>query len=399
MKIGIIREGKVPVDKRVPFTPAQAAEIKQKFSSIEVIAQSSSIRCFTDDEYRAEGIEVRENVDDCDVLMGVKEVPIKDLIANKTYFFFSHTIKKQAYNRGLLQNILAKNIRLIDYETLTDTSGNRVVAFGRWAGIVGAYNGLWTYGQRYKLFVSRRAHECFDLEDLRTEFPKIKLPNIKIVITGGGRVAKGAMEVLDGVGIRKVSPQEFLQKDFNEPVYTQLEPWDYHVHKDGKPFELKDFFQHPDDYNGTFLPFTSRANLLIASAYWDPRSPVLFTREDMLKDDFRLKVIADITCDIEGSIPSTKRASTIDDPIYDYNPITGKEEKALSSDTNVTMMAVDNLPCELPRDASNSFGRDLIDNVIPSLMDDREEIVKRATITNGGGLTEKYAYLTDFVNG
>ncbi len=399
MKIGIIREGKVPVDKRVPFTPTQAAEIQRRFPTIQVIAQSSAIRCFTDDEYRAEGIEVRENVDDCDVLMGVKEVPIKELIADKTYFFFSHTIKKQAYNRGLLQNILAKKIRLIDYETLTDTKGNRVVAFGRWAGIVGAYNGLWTYGKRYNLFECRRAHACFDLEDLRTEFPKIKLPNIKIVITGGGRVAKGAMEVLDGIGIRKVSPQEFLQKDFNEPVYTQLEPWDYHVHKDGKPFELKDFFQHPDDYNGTFLPFTSQADLLIASAYWDPRSPVLFTREDMLKDEFRLKVIADITCDIEGSIPSTKRASTIDDPIYDYNPVTGKEEKALSSDTNVTMMAVDNLPCELPRDASNSFGRDLIDNVIPSLMDDREEIVKRATITNGGGLTKKYAYLTDFVNG
>ncbi|MEQ8551680.1 MAG: NAD(P)-dependent oxidoreductase [Cyclobacteriaceae bacterium] len=399
MKIGIIREGKVPVDKRVPFTPTQAAEIQKRFPDIQVVAQSSVIRCFTDDEYRAEGIEVRENIDDCDVLMGVKEVPIKDLIADKTYFFFSHTIKKQAYNRELLQNILAKNIRLIDYETLTDTNGIRVVAFGRWAGIVGAYNGLWTYGQRYQLFETRRAHDCFDLEDLKTEFPKIKLPNIKIVITGGGRVAKGAMEVLDGVKIRKVNPQEFLQKDFDEPVYTQLEPWDYHVHKEGKIFELKDFFQHPDAFDGTFLPFTSQADLLIASAYWDPRSPVLFSREDMLKDDFRLKVIADITCDIEGSIPSTKRASTIDDPIYDYDPVTGEEEKALSSDTNVTMMAVDNLPCELPRDASNSFGRDLIENVLPSLLDDREEIIHRATITNGGKLTEKYNYLTDFVNG
>ncbi|XOV92872.1 MAG: NAD(P)-dependent oxidoreductase [Bacteroidota bacterium] len=399
VKIGIIKEGKVPIDKRTPFTPKQAAEIQRRFPEINVSVQSSPIRCFTDSEYLAEGIEVKDSVSDCDVLMGVKEVPLNELIPDKSYFFFSHTIKKQAYNKNLLQQVLEKNIRLIDYETLTDQDGNRVVAFGRWAGIVGAYNGLWTYGKRYGLYDLRRAKDCFDLEDLKTEFSKITLPPIKIVITGGGRVAKGAMEVLDAVGISKVAPKAFLLQTFDQPVYTQLEPGDYNQHVEGKSFQLKHFFQHPEEYKGTFHHFTRNADQLIASAYWDPKAPVLFTMQESQSKDFKIKVIADITCDIEGSIPSTKKASTIDDPIYDYNPKTGQIENALSDPSNITVMAVDNLPCELPRDASNSFGNELLTNVLPSLINDDQGVIKRATITRDGKLTNKYLYLTDFVNG
>src|SRR5687767_11512660 len=166
LKIGIVREGKIPPDKRVPFTPLQTEEIEQRYANVKVICQTSEVRCFSDKEYQELDIEVRPDVSDCDVLMGIKEVPIDRLIADKTYLFFSHTMKKQPYNRKLLQEVLKKNIRLIDYEALKDRQGNRLVAFGRYAGIVGAYNGLWTYGKRYGAFSLRRAHECFDVNDL-----------------------------------------------------------------------------------------------------------------------------------------------------------------------------------------------------------------------------------------
>lgn len=398
-KIGIIKEGKIPIDRRVPITPAQAREILDSFD-IELKVQSSEIRCFSDDDYRNEGIEVVDNIDDCDIILGVKEVPIDKLIPEKTHFFFSHTIKKQEYNRDLLRAILNKNIRLIDWETLTNENGNRVIAFGRWAGIVGAYNGLWTFGKRYNLFNVRRAHECFDLEDLKNEYEKIKLPAIKIAITGGGRVAKGAIEVLNGVGVRHVTPHDFVHERFDEPVYTQLNSRDYNIPKDGGEFHRTDFYEHPESFKGDFLKFAKVTDLLIASAFWDPASPVLFSRQDILKDDFDIRVIADITCDIEGSIPSTKQPSTIDDPIYDYNPSDDTVEDALTDEANITVMAVDNLPCELPRDASQSFGNELINNVLPHLLGtDEQSIIKKATITENGSLTSNYQYLQDYVAG
>lgn len=399
-KIGIIKEGKIPVDKRVPVTPVQAKKMKVLFPDIEIIVQSSDIRCFDDSDYEEEGIRVVESLDDCDIILGVKEVPIDQLIPGKTYLFFSHTIKKQPYNRDLLKNILDKNIRLIDYEVLTNGNGKRIIAFGRWAGIVGAYNGIWTFGKRYNLFHIRRAHECFDLEDLKTEYRKVQLPSVKIVVTGGGRVAKGAMEVLHGMNIKKVTPQALLSREFNEPVFSQLNSRDYNKKKDDGVFDRIDFYQNPSLYESDFLKYTQVADLLIASAYWDPHAPVLFHREDVLRGDFKTTVIADITCDIEGSIPSTKKSSTIDDPIYDYNPSNDKVEEALSDEANITMMAVDNLPCELPRDASESFGKELLTNVLPELLGgDNQGIIHRATITQDGKLTEEYSYLQNYVLG
>lgn len=398
MKIGIIREGKIPIDKRVPITPLQAKELQEKFPKVKVLIESSEIRCFSDQEYLDKGIEVVKDISGCDILLGVKEVPIKNLVPEKTYFFFSHTIKEQPYNRELLRAILKKNITLIDYEVLTDQTGVRLVAFGRYAGIVGAYNGILTYGQRYKLFNLRRAHECFDLEDMKKEYEKVKLPSIKIALTGGGRVSRGSMEVLDGIGIRKVTPAEYLNELFDEPVYTQLNSRDYNKPKSGEPFKRSEFHENPELYESDFLKFARVTDLLIAGAFWDPAAPVLFTRNDILRDDFKIKVIADITCDIEGSIPSTKRPATIDDPIYDYNPSDDEIEPALKEEANITVMAVDNLPCELPRNASEDFGRELVDNVLPYLITkDSEEVIKRATISRNGKLTQQFAYLRNYV--
>lgn len=399
MKIGLIREGKVPSDKRVPLTPSQAKEVKEKFE-VDLVVQKSTIRCFADQDYEDLGLELVESVDDCDIILGVKEVPIEMLVSGKTHFFFSHTIKKQEYNRDLLRAILDKKIQLIDWETLTDEKGNRLIAFGRWAGIVGAYNGLWTFGKRYNLFELRRAHECFDYQDLKKEYKKIELPPIKIAVTGGGRVSKGAMEVLLGAGIRQVSVQDYVEKRFDEPVFTQLNTRDYNRKKDGGEFQRSEFYSTPEVYESDFEKFTKVTDMLIAGAFWDPSAPVLFNREDVLKKDFSIRVIADITCDIEGSIPSTKMPSTIDDPIYDFNPSDNQVEPALSDEGNITVMGVDNLPCELPRDASESFGEELIHNILPSLLgSDEDKIIERATITNKGSLMQRYNYLQDFVDG
>ncbi len=397
IKIGLIREGKVPSDRRAPLTPEQANEVQNRFG-VELMVQSSDVRCFSDNDYKKLGLPVVESMVDCDIILGVKEVPKKMLVEGKTHFFFSHTIKKQAYNRSLLQEVLKKKVTLVDWEMLVGESGNRIIAFGRWAGIVGAYNALWTYGKRYNLYDLPRAKDCFDYKELKIHYSKVKLPNIKIVLTGGGRVTKGTMEVLHGVGIRKVTPHDFLEEMFDEPVFTQLNSRDYHTRKGGGEFHRTEFYSNPELYVGDFLKYTKVTDLLIATAFWHPDAPVLFTREDIMKKDFNVRVIADITCDIEGSIPSTKEASTIENPIYDYNPSDNQVEQALTDEGNITVMAVDNLPCELPRDASESFGKELVNNVLPHLLkEDTAGIIKNATIAKEGKLTPKYSYLKDFV--
>lgn len=397
IRIGLIREGKVPPDKRVPFTPLQAEEISQRFSNVKLIVEPSEIRCYKDAEYADLGIEVGD-VSSCDILMGIKEVPIKNLLEGKTYLFFSHTMKKQPYNKGLLQEVIKKKIRLIDYEALKDSQGNRLVAFGRFAGIVGAYNGLWVYGNRYKKFSLRRAHECYDINDLKLELRKVKLPPVKIVLTGAGRVAKGAMETLDTAGIRKVNPADFLSSIFDEPVYVQLSSSDYHYRKDGGHFNRDEFHKNPELYNADFVKFTKVADILMAGAFWNPKAPPLFSSHDMKASDFKIKIVADITCDMDGSIPCTKKPSTIPNPIYDFNPNSESLQDALCDERFITVMAVDNLPCELPRSASEEFGRDLIDKILKPLLEgDREGIIERGTIAKGGQLTAGFSYLQDYI--
>lgn len=401
MKVGILREGKTPPDKRVPLTPEQCVEVMQKFPDVEVVVQPSPIRCFNNDTYTAFGIKLQEDLSDCNVLLGVKEVRIEDFIPGKTYLFFSHTIKKQAYNRKLLQTVLEKNIQLVDYEVLTNKEGFRIIGFGRFAGLVGAYNGLRAFGLKNELFDLKPAHHCEDLAEMLQHLDRVKLPPLKVAVTGDGRVAGGVLEILDHMHIMRVSPEGFLND--NEPeqaIYVQLLPNNYARRKDGERFELMHFFNHPEMYENTFEPFAKATDMLIAAAYWDPKAPVLFTAQEMKDPDFRISVVSDITCDIEGSIPSTKKASTIDDPFYDYNPQTGELEDAFSNPNNVSVQAVDNLPCELPKDASLDFGRNLIDKVFPGLFgNDEDGIIERASITKSGKLTDKFAYLHDFAEG
>lgn len=398
MKIGIIRETKVPVDHRVALTPAHCQQLLKSFPAIEVFAQPSEIRCFADDEYEKAGVILKEDLSDCDFLFGVKEVKIETLIPNKTYFFFSHTIKKQPYNKTLLQKVMAKGIQLVDYECLKGKDGKRVVAFGRWAGIVGAYNGLRTYGLKHHLFVLKPAHQCFDMQEMWSEFSKIKLPNIKILVTGAGRVTQGAQEVLDGVGIKNVSMPEYTSTQYNEPVYIQLDSDAYNQHKEGKAFEYEHFYKNPTEYESTFGQYLSSTDLLIAGAYWDPNAPVLFTLKDVESPGFKINTIADITCDIDGSIPTTVQATTIADPFYDYNHKTNSVEKAFSSKDNITVMSVDNLPCELPRDASVGFGDMLVEHVLsPLLVNNDTIIIEQASITKEGKLTSFFSYLSDYI--
>lgn len=399
IRLGILREGKVPPDKRVPLTPLECSELLKRFPNVEIYIQPSPIRSYADDEYTAFGLPLVEDLSNCDILMGVKEVPVDMLIPGKKYMFFSHTIKKQPHNRKLLQAILDKKIQLIDYECLTDKEHNRIIGFGRYAGIVGAYNGILGYGKKYDLFHLKPANKCRDRAEMEEEMRRVKLPNIKILLTGGGRVANGAIETLSALKIRKVTPYEFLHNSYREPVYCQLHSKDYHEAKDGSSWNLKDFYSHPEKYNSTFLKYTQVTDLLITGHFWDPHQPKLFSKEDMKQPGFHISVIADITCDIDGSVPSTVRASTIAEPFYGYNPATENIDMPFSSRT-ITVMAVDNLPCELPRDASDDFGKELSERVLPYVFgEDTEGMIERASITRDGKLMPAFEYLSDYVAG
>jgi alanine dehydrogenase len=397
MKIGVIREGKNPPDKRTPFTPSSLKDIQDSFPNLSVCIASSPSRCYSDAEYQALGIEVVEDIAIADVLFGVKEVPVSQLIPEKTYFFFSHTLKKQPRNKLLLQSILAKSIRLIDYEVLKNQAGERVVAFGRWAGIVGAYNAFWTYGQKTGLFDLRRAGECRDLEELKIELKKVTLPPIKIVVTGTGRVGKGVMEVLAILGIPQLTPADFLEKGTERAVFVSLSSADYSRRISDGGYSQADFYTNPEGYESNFLRFAEEGEILIAAAYWDPNAPRLFELDDLRSPTFSLSVIADITCDIDGSIPTTRRASTISDPVYDVDRMTAEELPPFGKQNSLSVMAIDNLPCELPREASAEFARQLRDWVIPELEQAHSPILEKATLARDGDLTLEYMYLKNYV--
>ena len=402
MKIALIKEQKNPPDRRVVLTPAQAAELVKKYPGLEIVAQSSPHRAFSDDEYRQAGIPVVDDVSDADVLLGVKEVPVEALIPGKKYFFFSHTIKKQPHNRKLLRAILDKNIELYDHETLTGPDGIRLVAFGYYAGVVGAYNAIRTYGLKSGLFHIPRAIDLHDKQEmirvLREIYPQ--LPPIKIVLTGKGRVGNGAKEILDAMGIREVSPEEFLSRDdFGEPVYTQIDVDWYNKHKEGKAFDFQEFFTHPERFEGDFGKFTKAADIYIAGHFYGTGAPYILTREHLQAPDNRIRVVADISCDIGGPIASTIRASTIDNPVYGYDPATGKETD-YRLPLAIAVMAVDNLPNEIARDASEGFGSKFMTHIIPALIEgDKDGILERARITQDGQLTPRYSYLQDYVDG
>lgn len=399
MKIGIIRESKNPPDERAPFTPEMIKRLKLRYGSkVMFFVESSLVRSFSDAEYSAAGIDVVADISDCEVLFGVKEVANSSLLVDKTYFFFSHTIKKQPRNRSLLQTVLKKNIRLIDYELLKDVMGKRVVAFGRWAGVVGAYNAFWTYGKKTGLFKIKRAYECFDRIELEKELKKVVLPRIKILVTGTGRVGGGVLEILNLLKIKQVSSNEFLEKDFESPVFVQLHSKDYNRRKSDGGFEKEEFYSNPSLYEADFLKYVGVSDVFIAAAFWNPGAPRLFEMKDLSDPTFQLSIIADVTCDINGSIPTTTRVATIKEPVYDVDRGTGKEILAFSDPSSISVMAIDNLPCELSREASLDFSSQLEHWVIPALLGPNSSILEGATIAQGGKLTAEFEYLADYVD-
>lgn len=399
MKFAIIKERKNPPDRRVVFAPEKLAEARAQFPDAEFIIESSDIRIFPDEAYRNLGFKVTDDVSDCDVMLGVKEVPIAHLIPNKKYFFFSHTIKKQPYNRKLLIAMLERNIELFDHETIVKQSGARLIGFGRYAGLVGAYNGFRALGLRDGLFDLPKVETLADLDEVKSELDKITLPNIKILLTGTGKVALGAKEILDHLKIKQISDALYLTSKFTEPVYVMADVMEYAKRKDGRVGDKWAFYKDPTGYESNFMPYARVSDFFIAGHFYGNNAPYLFTRDDAKRSDFKINLVADISCDVDGPVASTLKASTIADPFYGYDAKT-ESEVAFDQAGAITVMAVDNLPCELPKDASEGFGDMFLEHVIPAFFnDDQRGILKRAKITEGTKLTERFKYLQDYVDG
>lgn len=399
LKIGVLKETKNPPDRRAALTPHSAMYLRQQFPNLKIFIQSSDIRAFKDSEYESKGFILTNDLSHCDILMGIKEVAIPTLIPDKTYIFFSHTAKKQKHNQKLLQECARLGITLKDHEYFTDKKNMRLVAFGKWAGIVGAYNALIAYGKRTGAYELKRAHQCFDVKEMFECASKIKLPPVKFLITGGGRVAHGALETFAAANIREVDFEHYLKKDFLEPVVCRIDPWHYTKRKDGLEFDFSHFVKHPAEYESTFKPYQRVTDVYVPCHFWDPASPKFIDKEDYLESGFRIKVIADVSCDLDGPIASTLRSSTIAAPFYGYDPRTGEEGDSFS-EKNITVTAIDNLPGELPRDASDDFSMALAQHIFPAFAaGDPDGVIERATILKKGKLTRKFSYLKDFLEG
>ncbi len=399
MKIGLLSEGKIPPDERVALTPDQCLEFMDRWPDVDLVVQTSNVRRIQDSEYVEYGVEVVHDVSDCDILIGVKEVNIEDIVPGKTFLFFSHTYKQQPYNAKLLAALLEKKVSLIDYEMLRGADGRRVIGFGRWAGIVGAYNGLRAWGLRERCFKLPRAIDCKDLKAMIAHASSVAFPDgMKIVLTGFGRVGRGAAELLDAVGVRHVDKHDFLESEFEGgAVYAHLCLRDYNERNDGGEFDREAFKKDPSGFESSFMKYAKAADMFIAGHYYAEGSPYIITREDLKDDELRLKVVADVSCDIDGPVACTIRPSTVADPLYGYDP---KSEKECAFDKvgGITVMAVDNLPCELPRDASKGFGIEMMKHVIPLLIEgDKNGVLKGARETDlKGNLTKKYSYLKEY---
>ncbi|AOR27334.1 alanine dehydrogenase [Formosa sp. Hel1_33_131] len=399
MKFAIIQERKSPPDRRVVLDPTSCQKLLSDFPSAKLVVETSPIRIFSDAEYTKVGLEVVKDVSEADVLIGVKEVPIDALIPNKSYFFFSHTIKKQPYNRELLRAILDKNITLYDHETLINKNKHRLIGFGYYAGVVGAYNGMRTLGLKQTIFELPKATTLSGRQALNTELDQITLPNIKIILTGTGRVGQGAKEILDHLNIKKVSVDDFLNKDFTEAVYVLLDVLDYCERIDGQHLGKSDLFKHPEAYRSTFDRFTSVADLFVAGHFYGKGAPAFFTRDQAKAESFKLKVVADISCDIDGPVACTIRPSTIESPIYGYDPQTETEVDFRNTNA-IAVMAVDNLPCELPKDASEGFGEIFVKDIIPCFFNkDAYGVLERSRMTKNRQLTPAFSYLQAYVDG
>jgi saccharopine dehydrogenase (NAD+, L-lysine-forming) len=398
IKIGLIREGKIPSDNRVALTPAQCKWIHKNSSTIQIVAQSSPGRCFSDREYQVAGVEVKDDISDCDILLGIKEVPAAELIEGKTYLFFSHTKKKQPHNQSLLRAILDKRINLIDYECLEHEDGQRIIGFGFFAGVVGAHNGMMAYGNRTGIYSLDRVYKQRSFRELIHNYFGLKLPNVKIVVTGSGRVAHGILEIMNLMGIHEVEPDEYLKRRFAYPVYTQLKGAELYEHKETGKYNREDFHENPQNYNCKFLPYTAQTDILMNGVYWDKNVPRLFEKADISSDTFIIQTIADITDDENGSVPVNMGDQPIEDPVYGVDR-ESLQKTAPYLPASIDVMAVGNLPNELPRDASRYFGEQLIKYILEDLTGNSSEIIERATIAKSGKLTPYFSYLQDYADG
>lgn len=399
MKFGIIKERKNPPDRRVVFSPNELAKLKQTYHDAIVEVESSDIRIFSDVQYKSMGINVTDDVSGSDVLFGVKEVPVENLIPNKAYFFFSHTIKKQPYNQKLLKAILEKNIDLYDHETIVDDQNRRLIGFGKYAGMVGVYNGIRAFGIKFELFKLPKAETLAGKDALIMHLKRLNLPALKFVLTGTGKVGSGAKEILDAIKVKEITIENYLTKNYAQPVYVQLDVLEYNKRIDGEVIDFRDFVAHPDEYISDFEKFTKVSDIYFAGHFYATGAPMILTREMLNASDCKLKVVADISCDVKGPIACTLRSSTIEEPIYGYFPLEDREVEVFHP-AAVVVMAVDNLPCEIPKDASEGFGEQFMEHVIPAFFNgDKDGILQRAKITENGKLTERFAYLQDYVDG
>ena len=398
IRIGLIREGKIPADNRVALTPAQCKWILKNSTDVQVIVQSSPDRCFSDREYLSAGAEVKDDMSDCDILFGIKEVPVTQLIPGKTYLFFSHTKKKQPHNQKLLRAIIDKKITLIDYECLEHEDGQRIIGFGFFAGVVGAHNGMMAYGNRTGLYKLDRVYKQRSFRELIHIYFGLRLPNVKIAITGSGRVAHGILEIMNLMEIHEVEPEDYLLRRFSYPVYTQLKGPDLYQHKETGKYNREHFHEHPEEYNCKFLPYTEQTDILMNGVYWDKHAPRLFEKEHVKSEKFIIQTIADITDDVNGSVPINAGDQTIENPVYGVNKITLEKTDPYLADS-IDIMAVGNLPNELPRDASRYFGEQLIKYLLEDIVGNGSAILDRATIVKDGNLTSHYEYLREYAEG
>jgi saccharopine dehydrogenase (NAD+, L-lysine forming) len=396
--IALIREGKIPVDNRVALTPVQCKWVQTQYENVKIIVQQSAHRCFEDKEYKRAGIDVKKDVREADIFLGIKEVPVTDLVENKIYLFFSHTKKQQPYNQKLFQTIIEKKITLIDFECLEHEDGQRIIGFGFFAGIVGAHNGMMAYGNRTKTFQLERVYKQKDFRSLIHTYFGLKLPNIKIAVTGSGRVAHGITEIMNLMGVIEVEKEDYLAREFSYPVYVQLKSADLYKHKNDGSYSRTHFHLHPGEYECDFSGFTTTTDILMNGIYWDKQAPRLFEKEDTAKKDFRIQTIADITDDMDGSIPINLGDQSIDDPVYGVDKTTAKKT-APYLPGSIDIMAVGNLPNELPRDASRYFGEQLIKYILPDLLGGESLTIAKATIVKQGVITEAYNYLQDYAGG
>ena len=401
MKIALIKETKTPVDNRVALSPKQVAELNKRFPQHEIVVQASDIRAFSDDEYRAIGARVVENVEDCDFLFGIKEAKIESLIPNKHYFFFGHIAKMQEYNRPLLQAFMQKHITFCDYEYLVDDNNIRVCAFGWWAGVVGVYYTLRGYGIKHKLYELPKPDRRFTLDQLLNALKSVELPKVKLMVTGAGRVSQGAQYALDNIGAYKMSEEEYLKTNKVDRLSYCFADVDRLVKRNaGGAFSWNDFTHNAKAYESDFMRWAKKTDVLVCAHFWGLDAPVYLSEEDLRNKDMRIRMIGDVTCDIKGSIKSTVRPATHDDPYYDYNPLTEQDELAFSSDKNISVMAVDTCPNALAMDTSAYFGEMLTKHVFePLLKGEHSEVIDRSMILKEGQLTPRFAYLKDYAEG